>query len=265
MDRLDQDQLLNEVAGLGHTQRRVIKDAAELSKGDEVFFITQGKALIREDAVLSHGLDSTQTFTVGDSIYLAAVLSKRPRDWQFTVHEPLEVIAVDGASIRSAVMKSGFLVAEVIRNSVTRVFDIQQRENAAFEDRFFKQFRRVALNSLYKAGDCIYRIGEEAMGLYFIAEGSVYLTTARNARFAELRETDFFGETSLLSSGRHGKNVYAKSDCSVMLLDAVSVRQEVERESPLVQLVLLNILRVLELMNQLRFHHLNSTNFGGPR
>ena len=103
------------------------------------------------------------------------------------------------------------------------------------------------------------------MGLYFIAEGSVYLTTARNARFAELRETDFFGETSLLSSGRHGKNVYAKSDCSVMLLDAVSVRQEVERESPLVQLVLLNILRVLELMNQLRFHHLNSTNFGGPR
>ncbi|MEK9656256.1 MAG: hypothetical protein VW202_11160, partial [Halieaceae bacterium] len=122
MDRLDPDQLLNEVAGLGHAQRRVITDAAELSKGDEVFFITQGKALIREDTVLSHGLDSTQTFTVGDSIYLAAVLSKRPRDWQFTVHEPLEVIAVDGASIRSAVMKSGFLVAELIRNSVTRVF-----------------------------------------------------------------------------------------------------------------------------------------------
>jgi hypothetical protein len=265
MERLDHNALLKEVAALGHAKRRVITDATELSKSDAVFFITQGKALIREDAVLSHGLDSTQTFTVGDSIYLAAALSKRPREWQFTINEALEVIAIDGAALRSAVMKSGFLVAEVIRNSVTRVFDIAQRENASFEDRFFKHYRRLAMNSIYGAGDCIYRIGEEAKGLYFISEGSVYLTTARGAKFAELRETDFFGETSLLSSGRHGKNVHAKTDCSVMLLDAATVRQEVDRESPLVQLVLLNILNVLELMNQLRFSHLNATNLGSSR
>lgn len=153
----------------------------------------------------------------------------------------------------------------MIRNSVTRVFDIRQRENATFEDRFFKHYRRVALNSLYAPGDCIYRIGQEAKGLYFIAEGAVYLTTERNARFAELRETDFFGETSLLSSGLHGKSVYAKKDCSVMLLDVATVRKEVERESPLVQLVLLNILNVLELMNQLRFNHLSSSGFRRPR
>jgi hypothetical protein len=261
----DHDVLLTGVASLDHAHRRVITDAADLSKNDEVFFITQGKALIREDAVLSNRLDATQTFTVGDSIYLAAALSKRSRDFQFTIHERLEVIAVDGAKLRSAVMKSGFLVAEIIRNSVTRVFDITQRENATFEDRFFKHYRRVAMNSLYGAGDCIYRIGEEAKGLYFISEGDVYLTTARGAKFAELRETDFFGETSLLSSGRHGKNVYARTDCSVMLLDAATVRQEVERESPLVQLVLLNMLNVLELMNQLRFSHLNATNFTSSR
>jgi hypothetical protein len=50
-----------------------------------------------------------------------------------------------------------------------------------------------------------------------------------------------------------------------MLLDAATVRQEIDRESPLVQLVLLNILNVLELMNQLRFSHLNATNFGSSR
>lgn len=262
MDTLEHNRLLQEVAGLAHAKKRVITNSCELSENDEVLFITQGKALIREDNVLSHGLDSTQTFTAGDSINLAAVLSKRPREWQFTIHEPLEVIAIDGATIRSAVMKSGFLVAEVIRNSVTRIFDIKQRENATFEDRFLKQYRRMALSSLYTAGDCIYRIGQSAQGLYFIAEGAVYLTTARNAKFAELRETDFFGEISLLSSGRRGKNVYAQTDCSVLLLDAATVRQEVERESPLVRLVLLNILNVLELMNQLRFSHLNATNFG---
>ena len=46
----DQDALLTGVASLGHAQKRVITDATELSKNDEVFFITQGKALIREDA-----------------------------------------------------------------------------------------------------------------------------------------------------------------------------------------------------------------------
>ena len=80
MERIDHNALLEEVASQGLAERRVITDATELSKSDEVFFITQGKALIREDAVLSHGLDSTQTFTVGDSIYLAAALSKRPRE-----------------------------------------------------------------------------------------------------------------------------------------------------------------------------------------
>ena len=265
MEKLDQNQLLDEVAGLGHAKRRVITDAAELSKGDEVFFISRGEALIREDDVLSLGLDTTQTFTVGDSMYLAAVLSKRPREWEFSILEPLEVVAIDGGTIRAAVMKSGFLVAEVIRNSVTRVFDIRKRENATFEDRFLQHYRRIALRSLYTAGDSIYRIGEEAKGLYFISEGAVYLTTERHTRFAELRETDFFGESSLLSSGRHRKNVYAKSDCSVMLLDAAAVRAEVQRESPLVRLVLLNILNVLELMNQLRFKHLNAKKSGRPR
>ena len=92
---LNQDELLQEVASLEHARRRRITTSAELSKSDDAFFITAGKALIREDAVFKSGLDSTQTFTAGDSIYLAAVLSKRSRDWNFTVHEPLDVIALE--------------------------------------------------------------------------------------------------------------------------------------------------------------------------
>ena len=258
---LDRDILLEEVSALGLGERRTITDPDELSAGDDAFFITAGKALIRESTVLPSGLDSTQTFSIGDAIYLAAVLSKRPRDWEFTIHEPLEVIALNGDVLREAVMKSGFLVSEVIRNSVTRIFDIKHRENAAFEDRFIKRFKRVALSSTHRAGDCIYRIGDRAEGLYFIERGRVYLTTARNARFAELTETDFFGETSLLTSDRRSKNIYAETDCSVLLLDRKTVEAEVDAESPLVKLVLANILTVLELMNRLRFAHLNASSF----
>ena len=129
---LDRNALLKEVTALGVGELRTITDPDELSVGDDAFFVMAGKALIRESAVLPSGLNSTQTFSVGDAIYLAAVLSKRPRVWEFTIHEPLEVIAVHGDVLREAVMKSGFLVSAVIRNSVTRIFDIKHRENAAF-------------------------------------------------------------------------------------------------------------------------------------
>jgi len=260
---LNQDELLQEVASLKHARRRRITTSAELSKSDEVFFITGGKALIRENAVFKSGLDSTQTFTAGDSIYLAAVLSKRSRDWNFTVHEPLDVIAVEGAAVREAVMTSGFLVNEIIRNSVTRIFNVPQRENATFEDRFLRHFRKVAHRSSHKSGACIYRIGDASGGLYLIEEGSVYLTTLRNAKFATLKETDFFGEASLISASTHTKNAFAETDCSLLLVTPEAVEAEVKRETALVRLVLRNILSVLELMNQLRFSHLNSTNFKG--
>ena len=182
------------------------------------------------------------------------------------------MIAVAGDGLREAVMKSGFLVNELIRNSITRIFDIKHRENAAFEDRFIKRFSpypvaqsarlaSICVGIKLGPGDCIYSIGDRAEDLYFIERGRVYLTTARNARFAELTETDFFGETSLLTSDRRSKNIYAETDCTVLQLDRKTVEAEVDAEPPLVKLVLVNILNVLELMNRLRFAHLNASSF----
>ncbi|GIR82498.1 MAG: hypothetical protein CM15mP84_02460 [Cellvibrionales bacterium] len=47
----------------------------------------------------------------------------------------------------------------------------------------------------------------------------------------------------------------------MLLLDRKMVEAEVDAESPLVKLVLVNILNVLELMNRLRFAHLNASSF----
>ena len=103
---LDRDALLQEVSGSALADRRTVSDPSELGAGDDAFFITEGRALIRADSVLSSGLNATQTFAAGDAIYLAAALSKRPRDWGFVIPEPLEVIA-KGDVLREAVMKAG--------------------------------------------------------------------------------------------------------------------------------------------------------------
>ena len=45
-------------------------------------------------------------------------------------------------------------------------------------------------------------------------------------------------------------------DCSLLLLEKQLVLDEIRSESPLVKLVLGHIFNLLELMNQLRFSHL---------
>ena len=49
---LDRGVLREEVITLGLGERRTITDPDELSAGDDAFFITAGKALIRESTVL---------------------------------------------------------------------------------------------------------------------------------------------------------------------------------------------------------------------
>lgn len=45
-------------------------------------------------------------------------------------------------------------------------------------------------------------------------------------------------------------------DCSLLLLEKQLVLDEIRSEIPLVKLVLIHIFNLLELMNQLRFSHL---------
>ena len=187
---LDNNQLLAEVKNLSDAEVRVISDARELQSRDAALFITKGIAILRDDTVFDTTIDSTQKFSNGDSIYLAATLSRRPLDKRYTIHEPLEVVSVDGGALRRAVMKSSFLVNEIIRNSVTRIFATEQRVNPVFEDRFYNHYKDLFRRSSVRKDQSIYLVGEPPKGLYFIAEGSVYLTTEEHARFAELYETD---------------------------------------------------------------------------
>ena len=153
-------------------------------------------------------------------------------------------------------MKASFLVNEIIRNSVTRIYANEQRVNPVFEDRFLLHYKDLFKKSSARKDQSIFLVGEPPKGLYFIAKGSVFLTTEDHARFAELHETDFFGEGSIITSTHRSKNVYAMEDCTLLLLETQHVLNEINREAPLVQLVLHHIFNLLELMNQLRFAHL---------
>ena len=253
---LEKNLLLAEVTRSKYAEVRLISDASELHARDAALFITKGVALLRDHSVFDTTIHSTQSFSAGDSIYLAATLSKRPLDRNYTIHEPLEVVSVDGSVLRKAVMGASFLVNEIIRNSVTRIYANKQRANPVFEDRFLLHYKDSFKKSSVRKDQPIFLVGEPPKGLYFIAKGSVFLTTEDHAKFAELYETDFFGEGSIITSTNRSKNVYAMEDCSLLLLEKQLVLDEIRSEIPLVKLVLSHIFNLLELMNQLRFSHL---------
>ena len=253
---LDNNMLLAEVKASKDAEVRLISDAEELHSRDAALFITKGVALLRDHSVFDTTIHSTQRFSVGDSIYLAAVLSRRPLNRSYTIHEPLEVVSVNGSALRRAVMNASFLVNEIIRNSITRIYAVGQRANPVFEDRFLLHYKDSFKRSSVRRDQSIFLVGEPPKGLYFIEKGSVFLTTEDHARLGELHETDFFGEGSIITSTARSKNVYAMEDCSLLLLEKQQVVDEVNGETPLVKLVLSHIFNLLELMNQLRFSHL---------
>ena len=252
---LDNNMLLAEVKVSKDAEVRLISDAEELHSRDAALFITKGVALLRDHSVFDTTIHSTQRFSVGDSIYLAAVLSRRPLNRSYTIHEPLEVVSVDGGALRRAVMNASFLVKEIIRNSITRIYAVGQRANPVFEDRFLLHYKDSFKRSSVRRDQSIFLVGEPPKGLYFIEKGSVFLTTEDHARLGSFMRRIFF-ERFYHYVHRQKQNVYAMEDCSLLLLEKQQVLDEVNGETPLVKLVLSHIFNLLELMNQLRFSHL---------
>lgn len=143
-----------------------------------------------------------------------------------------------------------------MRNTITRIFQKERKINAVFEDRFLKRYRDEFQKCSFGKGELIYEHGDPPKGLYFINKGSVLLATEKYATKAYLYETDFFGERSIIASENRSTNAFAEEDTSLLLLDSSIVQRELSSESPLVQLSVLQVLRQLELMNKLRFSHL---------
>ena len=101
------------------------------------------------------------------------------------------------------------------------------------------------------------RVSEETIKVYGEIEiNKDFTETDINKTLNNLYETDFFGEGSIITSTNRSKNVYAMEDCSLLLLEKQLVLDEIRSEIPLVKLVLSHIFNLLELMNQLRFSHL---------
>ncbi len=254
---LDIDSLLADLAAEGLVSKPCQLDkAGAWGEDDRAFIILQGTALLRDSTVFSADVHATQTFEAGDPIGIAETISKRPWRSTFTLKEALQVIPIEGASLRQAVNRAGFLAREIVRNGIQRIFRSEKKPNANFEEQFLRTFRGRYSRRNYPAGELVYSPGDVSDRFYFINKGVVALYTEKSAEIAQLGETDFFGERSLLKGVSRAYYACAEVDTMLLELEADQVRASIIGESLLVRLSILAVLKRMHLMNQLRFSHI---------
>ena len=244
------------IARIGHcSQESTIKiedTGREVGKGS-AFVISTGSALATHSKQLASGTFSTQTFTEGDPIGFAEVIALQEQSLKFREIESVSLIQIAGEDIKKAVDESGFLVKEMIRYSVFRVFErSRNRFNTIFEDKLIKKYRKTILRIPYSKGDKIFYSKSDPDSIFFIEKGNVKLLTNNGNVLTTLRPTDCFGEGSLISNQHRSMTAVAAVDCVLIKLPGSKVEAEIGKEHPLVQLALLQLVKRVHLMNQMR-------------
>ena len=87
--------------------------------------------------------------------------------------------------------------------------------------REIKQLRKVVHIKNYKKDEVIFRKSDPGLGMHIILKGSVDITVKKDNRevvtLAELGETNFFGDVSLLDESLRSANAISRSDDTILV------------------------------------------------
>lgn len=145
---------------------------------------------------------------------------------------------------------------EVIRYSLRRIFEADRgRPSAVFEDKFFRHYAKLAQRLSIPNGSFLYQIGDESRYFYLIEKGKVALQNEVGTTFATISDPECLGEVSVIEGRNRTSAALAMTDVTVLALNSTAFCEEIAKDSPLAQICLIQVLRRLHLMNQLRYSH----------
>jgi CRP-like cAMP-binding protein len=88
--------------------------------------------------------------------------------------------------------------------------------------------------------------------MFFIESGSVRITSNENKVMANLGVGGCFGESALFDDRLRTNQVIATSETNLLVINREQVEREVNKEPPIVRLIVLLLIKRLEIMNTLR-------------
>lgn len=250
---LDPEELISQLNSLATVSTAPVECLIDEIRSGSVFVIESGSILATFTQKLESGTSATQTFRRGDPLGFAETLAQNPLQMKFKSIEPVSLLQIDGNVVKQVVEKSGVFAKEIIRYSLARTFGrSRNRPNALFEDWLLAKYKKEVVRLVFEAGESIFHSKSMPDSMFFIEKGEVSLLTENQNILATLQATDCFGEASLISTRKRSVSAVARKRCTLLKLDRNYVEREIVSEHPLVQLTVIQLLKRVHLMNQMR-------------
>jgi len=222
-------------------------DNFDFSTYDEAYTIIEGK-------VLSHGeRNLPQTLKTDDPIGFAQAIVNKRELLTYKRLSDLKLLIIPGKEVRECANSSSIIVQSIIRFCLGRIIgDGKTRGHHLFEESFIQKNWDKVRTFNFQEGDKIFLRGQPAKSLYYVEKGSVDLIGDNGRQFAKVTAGESFGEAAILRQ-RYRKNSAIATESTVLyLIDGEYLIAEVDKDQLLAKFVLLNLIKQVELMNQLR-------------
>ena len=246
-------ELLGEFNGADNLVKIGLKDSFDFTSKDQVFLIESGSVLVYAEKHPKTGLRATQTFETHDPIGFAEAIASREVQLDFKALTDLTLVRFDGAKLRKQVNTANIFSKTIIKYSLGRIFNIKRStNNFAFEDDFINKKDKLFSRIKYSQDQIIFSAGSDSKKMFFIENGSVKIVSKSGKIIANLCGGECFGEAALLNNRPRNYTAIAQKESTLLVIEESIVDKELGRDSPLVRLSVLVLLKRLELMNKMR-------------
>ena len=227
----------------------------KLSPNDHYNFEKSDNAyLIKKGSVLSFGENNfTQLMGELDPVGFSEVILAREKSLKYKLLSDIELLSFSGIRIRQEVNNCDVVMKSIIKYSLARIFgNSKSKGYYLLEGEFITKYQNFFRKFQYVKGDQIFVCDQKPRGMYFIEKGIVSLFTKNNKFITKLGEGETFGESALISGKLRNNTAIAERDTLLVEINTEILDKRISKETPLVKLTLLSVLRRLELMNKLR-------------
>ena len=245
---IDQSRILYRISKFTEVINLKINEEFNFDSTNDAFIISEGSVLSIGDRNL------TQILNEGDPIGFAESILAKKNLLRYRRFTDLKLIKIDGPLLRQEVNNSHIVVKSIIKYNLARIFgNFNSKARFLLEEKFIRSNENFLNKRELEPYSKIFLSEHKARSMYFIEEGSVNLYTKNNRKLASLQPGDTFGESALIA-GRTRNNSAISAEKTVLIqIDAKKLMEQVENEKPLVQLALLNVIKRLDLSNQMKF------------
>ena len=245
---IDQSRILYRISETTKLINIKIDEEFNFDSTNDAFIISEGSVLSIGDRNL------TQILNDGDPIGFAEAILAKKNLLRYRRYTDLKLIKIDGSLLRKEVNNAHIVVKSIIKYNLARIFgNSNSKARFLLEEKFIRNNENFLNKREFEPYSKIFLSEHEARSMYFIEEGAVSLFTKNNRKLANLKSGDTFGESALIA-GRSRNNSAITSEKTVLIqIDAKRLSAQVANEKPLVQLALLNVIKRLDLSNQMKF------------